>query len=59
MPPENYFITTLTPISMEEIKNIFPWFENLTDEILAQAVLSPWVEEAHRAPQCEVEMKQA
>lgn len=30
MNPEKYTITTIN-ISMEEFKNIFPWFENLTD----------------------------
>ena len=32
MPPENYFnyITTFA-ISLDEFKDIFPWFESLTD----------------------------
>jgi hypothetical protein len=28
MPPENYYITTFT-FSMDELKDVFPWFENL------------------------------
>ena len=31
-PPENYIITTFS-ISMDEWKDIFPWFENLSAEI--------------------------
>lgn len=60
MPPENYFITTIN-LSMEEFQNIFPWFENLTD---GMPVEKPKAKrgrkpKAHRAPQCEIEMKQA
>ena len=28
MPPENFYITTLS-ISMDELRQIFPWFEDL------------------------------
>ena len=31
-PPENYIITTFS-ISMDEWKQIFPWFESLSAEI--------------------------
>jgi hypothetical protein len=62
MPPENYFnyITTFT-ISLDEFKDIFPWFEDLTDEMPVEKPKSKRGRKpkAHRAPQNEIKMEQA
>jgi hypothetical protein len=56
----NEYITTFT-ISLDEFKNIFPWFEDLTDEMPVEKPKSKRGRKpkAHRAPQNEIEMKQA
>ena len=62
MPPENYFnyITTFT-ISLNSSKDIFPWFENLTDEMPVEKPKSKRGRKpkAHRAPHNEIKMEQA
>jgi len=54
MPPENYFnyITTFT-ISLDEFKDIFPWFE---EKPKSKRGRKP---KAHRITDQSIEMKQA
>lgn len=60
MPPENYFnyITTFT-FSMDELKDVFPWFENLTDDMPVEKPKSKRGRKpkAHRATEQTIEMK--
>jgi hypothetical protein len=62
MPPENYFnyITTFT-ISLDEFKDIFPWFEDLTDGMPVEKPKSKRGRKpkAHRITDQSIEMKQA
>jgi len=59
MPPEDFYITQFT-ITLDEFKNIFPWFENLGAEL--EEIEKPKSKrgrkpKAHRAEIKEVEMK--
>lgn len=56
MPPENYIITTIN-LSMDEFKDIFPWFENLGAE--KPKVKRGRKPKAHRVTDNQIEMKQA
>ena len=56
MPPENYYITTLT-FSMDELKDVFPWFENLGIETEKPKSKRGRKPKAHRASEQTIEMK--
>jgi hypothetical protein len=55
----NEYITTFT-ISLDEFKNIFPWFEDLTDEMPVEKPKSKRGRKpkAHRVTEQTIEMKQ-
>jgi hypothetical protein len=57
MPPENYYITKFT-FSMDELKDVFPWFESLGMEIEKPKSKRGRKPKAHRASEQTIEMKE-
>lgn len=59
MPPEDFYITTFS-ITLDEFKNIFPWFEDLgleLEEIEKPKSKRGRKPKAHRVTDNSVEMK--